>query len=196
MEKELNGLIIPGNLKLAESALSLIRHKKAVLFSSLNYADFYGLACLRADCSLKITKNNLPLAKNDCLLKYADYFHKFGIKELFPIAVGRLNEQECRQIAEKFAEEYKDYLFIFLSDLSCSLPYGLANQTDDKSIEIIRNLDIARWKDIDASNPFGILIMINLCRVKEWQPKLMQYKNSGDIDGNKEKVAGYSVWVF
>jgi AmmeMemoRadiSam system protein B len=35
-----------------------------------------------------------------------------------------------------------------------------------------------------------------MCKIKSWKPKLIEYKNSGDITGEKTSVVGYAGLIF
>jgi len=37
---------------------------------------------------------------------------------------------------------------------------------------------------------------MHLCKIKKWKPKLIEYKNSGDITEEKSQVVGYASFWF
>jgi len=37
---------------------------------------------------------------------------------------------------------------------------------------------------------------MHLCKLKKYKPKLIEYKNSGDITGDKSSVVGYAGFWF
>jgi hypothetical protein len=103
--------------------------------------------------------------------------------------------QESKKIAEIFSKE-ENTIFIISADLSHFLTYEKAVEKDEKTIETIQNLDFERIGQINSCGLFPILVLMNLCNAKSWKPKLIEYKNSGDIGEDKESVVGYSSFWF
>ena len=59
------------------------------------------------------------------------------------------------------------------------------------------NLEIENWKNLDACGYFPLLILFYLCKIKNVSPHLIEYKNSGDVTGDKyHGVVGYSSFWF
>ena len=114
--------------------------------------------------------------------------------EVLPLMVGDINNDYAGQIAEKLAEIKA--LFVFSTDLSHFLSYDKAVEKDRKTIEIIESLDFERFNEIDACGKNGLLILFHLCKIKAWKPKLIEYKNSGDVTGDKSSVVGYACFYF
>jgi AmmeMemoRadiSam system protein B len=89
-----------------------------------------------------------------------------------------------------------EFIYIFSSDLSHFLSYNEAKQKDARTIEIISQLDLKQAKKLDACGIYPLLVFMQLAIQKGLKPELIEYKNSGDITGDKSAVVGYSSWVF
>ncbi len=212
--KEIHGIIVPHagyefSGTITGKAFSLLKNKKinkSVVLGPSHYIGFYGLMILE--------KIETPLGKIKIIgdyegfetLKKLEYEHSLDNQipflqkinpkiEVLPLVVGEVSDTDAEEIAKKLLEN-KDTLFIFSTDLSHFLPYEQAVKTDRQTIKIIENLDFKRIREIDACGRFPLMIMMHLCRLKDWKPKLIEYKNSGDITGDKSSVVGYGSWVF
>jgi len=125
------------------------------------------------------------------------FLQKLGIKLVLPLMVGDVSNEEAEEIAKglvKLADNKT--IFVFSTDLSHFLNYDKALIRDRKTIEIIENLDFENFDEIDACGRNGLLILFYLCKLKSWKPKLVEYKNSGDVAGDKASVVGYAGFVF
>jgi len=48
----------------------------------------------------------------------------------------------------------------------------------------------------EACGIYAILILMDIAKRNEWKAKIIDYKNSGDVTGDKSRVVGYSSIVF
>jgi AmmeMemoRadiSam system protein B len=115
--------------------------------------------------------------------------------KVLPLVIGEITNQEAKKIAEKISKIPTE-IYIFSTDLSHFLSYEQAIEIDKKTIDIIQNLNLKKWEEIDACGKFPLLVMIHLCKLKNYFPKLIEYKNSGDITGDKNSVVGYASFWF
>ncbi len=122
------------------------------------------------------------------------FLQKLGFKEILPLMIGEITENQSVAIAEKLSKI--PALYIFSTDLSHFLPYEQAVEKDKNTIRIIEYLDLQDFSKIDACGFYPLLIMMHLCRIKDWKPKLIEYKNSGDVTGDKSSVVGYGSFWF
>lgn len=207
-KKEFNnihGIIVPHagyefSGAIAGKAFSLLpKSEKAIILAPSHYTAFNGIASLNSIETplgkIKITKNSYKkLDYEHAIDNQIPFLQKLGYKEVLPLIVGQINEQEAKKIAEKLSKEQG--IFIISTDLSHFLTYEEATKVDKQTIKIIENLDIDKSNQIDACGYFPLLILINLCKIKNWKPKLIEYKNSGDITGDKSQVVGYASFYF
>ena len=207
--KEVHGLIVPHagyaySGEIAGKAFSLLKNKKfkkAIIFGPTHYVGFKGLASL-SNLETPLGKVNIKdnfyqkLPKEHSIENQIPFLQKINKDiEILPLVVGNISLKEAGEIAKQFSIE-KDTLFVFSTDLSHFLPYEKAESTDRETIKIIEGLDIRKQKEIDACGQFPLLIALNLCKKKGWKPMLIDYKNSGDVSGDKSSVVGYASFVF
>jgi len=207
IQKEIHGLVVPHagyqySGAIAGKAFALLKDykiKKAIIFGPSHRVAFRGM---RAIAEIETPLGKIKIPGND--FQKIDYEHsvenqvpflqKLGFREILPLVVGDIDDGDAKKIAKKISEI--DSIHIFSTDLSHFLPYEEANKKDKESIKIIENLDIGNFKNIDACGKFPLLIMMHLCKLKKYKPKLIEYKNSGDITGDKSSVVGYAGFWF
>ena len=203
--KNIHGLIVPhaGYIysgEIAGNAFSLLPKKeKAIILAPSHYTYLKGIASIEKIKTplgeIKITENSHPkLDYEHAVENQFPFLQKLGYKEVLPLVVGEINENDAKKIAEQISKI--DAVYIFSTDLSHFLSYEKAVEKDKKTIEIIKNLKIEKWKEIDACGKFPLLILMHLCKQQNWKPKLIEYKNSGDITQDKTRVVGYSSFYF
>lgn len=207
--KEIHGVIVPHagfaySGEVAGAAYGLLKNKKikkAIVFGPSHYAAFRGLASLSSMKTplgdMKIKENFYQkLPKEHSVKNQIPFLQKLNKDmEIMPLVVGDISVKEAEEIAKQFANE-KDALFVFSTDLSHFFPYEEAVKKDRKTISIITDLNLKQASRMDACGHFPLLIAMQLCKLKKWKPELIEYKNSGDVTGDKESVVGYASFVF
>lgn len=211
---KLHGLIVPHagyeySGEIAGKAYSLIKNKgfkKAVILGPSHYEGFYGTATLSkiqtplGEVKIKNSANNMkPLSYEHSIENQCPFLQFLGINEITPIVVGNLFNDDAEKIAERLTKQItKDTIIIISTDLSHFLPYTQAVQKDKNTIKIIESLNLNDFESLDACGKFPLLILFHLCKLKgnNWKPKLIEYKNSGDITGDKNSVVGYASFQF
>lgn len=116
---------------------------------------------------------------------------------LYPLATGSVRPDLLAVKLEKFVKS-DDVIVVVSSDLSHYLPYEEAVKIDR---ETLGNITAMKTDDViergDACGLKGILTMMFLAEKFRWKPELLDYRNSGDTAGEKDKVVGYgSVGFF
>jgi len=211
IKNKIHGLIVPHagyefSGETAGKAFSLLKNKKiggAVIFGPSHQVGFYGISVLPSIKTplgeVKIIKNGIReihgLNYEHSIDNQIPFLQQIGINNITPVVVGNLNEKDSREIAEYFSK-IKNVVFIFSTDLSHFLSYENAVKQDNQTIKIIENLDFQNIKNIDACGIYSLMILMNLCKIKKWKPHLLEYKNSGDITGDKSSVVGYASFCF
>lgn len=208
-QKPEKGIIVPHagyefSGKIAAKAYPYLKGaKKAIIFSPNHYFQSKGLVTHNEEFwqtplgKIKIIPSDLRKAnlnEEHAIDNQIPFLQKLNIEEILPIVVGQITLEEAKIYARQF-EDFKG-VFIFSTDLSHFLDYDSAKARDNKTIKIIENLDLKNTDKLDACGIFPLLIFLELAKLKAWHPKLLEYKNSGDITGNKDKVVGYSSFVF
>jgi len=146
---------------------------------------------------IRLFNTNFPSANIDqehSITNQIPFLQKLNIKQIMPLMIGEITNEQAKQIAEKISKISASY--IFSTDLSHFLPYEQALKKDKQTIHIIENLDLKNTSKLDACGIYPLLVLFHLCKLKNWNPKLIQYKNSGDITGDKGQVVGYASFFF
>lgn len=205
-EEGIHGIVVPHagyefSGKIAGRAFSKFgkKIKKAVILGPSHYVGFEGVRIMNKNKtpagSFEIMRNNFEEVSYehsvDNQIPFLQHLN-FDI-EILPLVVGEVTQEDARKIAEVLLE-IKDAVFVISSDLSHFLNYEKAKEVDKETIEVIERLGDA--SEIDACGRFPLMILIEMCKIKSWKPKLLEYKNSGDITGDKSSVVGYSSFVF
>jgi len=205
------GLIVPHagyeySGAIAGKAFSIVKKnniKKAIIIGPSHYVHLYDALTSNKEfwkTPLDKTKLfNIDFMKGDIDQEHSisnqiPFLQKIGVKEIMPLMIGKINNQQAQEIAKKLAKIKA--LYIFSTDLSHFKSYEEAIISDKKTIKIIENLDFNNFKHIDACGYYPLLIMFHLCKIKKTKPKLIEYKNSGDIIEDKSTVVGYSSFWF
>lgn len=206
-QNKIHGLIVPHagyaySGEIVGKAFSILKNKKikkAIVFGPSHYTAFTGIASLeKFETPLgkaNISNNSLDkIPREHAIDNQIPFLQKLNIKEILPIAVGQINAEEAEKIARQFLKE--NAIFIFSTDLSHFLEYNEAIKKDLVTIDMITNLKESEIENLDACGFYPLLILFKMCKIKSWKPKLIEYKNSGDITGDKTSVVGYASFYF
>ena len=121
--------------------------------------------------------------------------HLLGRFSLVPIVLG---PGRTKAVAEAiFPLLDSRTLLVISSDLSHYLPYADAKKQDLTTINAILDRDATGLdKKNSACGKYGIQVLIGLASQQHWKPVLLNYSNSGDTAGQKDKVVGYGAIAF
>ncbi len=210
IKTEIHGIVVPHagyefSGEIAGKAFSLLKKRKTnsvIILGPSHYVGFYGVALLKkikTPLGEVISKNKdikeiHGLEKEHSIENQIPFLQKLGFKEFIPIVVGELSNKDIKKIAEWLSEQ--NSIIVFSTDLSHFLPYELAIKKDKQTIKIIEKLDFKNSEKIDACGKNPLLILMHLCKIKKYKPKLIEYKNSGDITKDKKSVVGYASFYF
>ncbi len=209
--KNIHGLIVPHagyefSGAIAGKAFSLLKEKKinkAIVLGPSHYDYLSGV--VTANCpfihlsigEVKFFNINFltqDISQEHSITNQYPFLQKIRISEVMPLMIGEITNDEAKEVAEKISKEKS--IYIFSTDLSHFLPYEKAVKIDKKTIKIIEDLDLKKFNEINACGKFPLLIMMHLCKINKWKPKLIEYKNSGDVIGDKSSVVGYASFWF
>ncbi len=117
--------------------------------------------------------------------------------EIIPLISGFMDESLLDKTAKELSKYVDDStLIVISSDLSHYHSYDEAVSLDLDCIKAIENLDYDKAKECEACGIFSILTLLKIAKQNDWKAKIIDYKNSGDIVGEKNAVVGYSTIVF
>jgi AmmeMemoRadiSam system protein B len=213
---KINGIIVPhaGYIysgRVAGSAYSLLKNnpiENAIIIGPSHYT-YTHEPITSSSKSLKTPLGEIELFNLDFKTDNIDKEHSInnqipflqalGIKKILPLMIGDITNIQAKDIAEKLSkinEIDNNTIYIFSTDLSHFLPYEDAKAIDKKTIEIIKNLNKKDFKNIEACGIYPLAILFHLCQILKTKPKLIEYKNSGDVTGDKKQVVGYASFWF
>lgn len=114
--------------------------------------------------------------------------------DLLPLVFG---EADPEAVAGRLAGMLDEHaLLIASTDLSHYHPYDQARALDQQCVRAICELDLERMKAQEACGKLPVLTLMHLARRKGWQAHLLDYRNSGDTGGDKDRVVGYAAIAF
>ena len=114
--------------------------------------------------------------------------------KLLPVVMGQADPEEA---AKALAERIDDKTIVVASsDLSHYHTYQAAKELDSRCVKAICDLDIDAMMTQEACGKTPILTLLHLARQKGWKARLLDYRNSGDVTGEKDRVVGYSAVAF
>lgn len=112
---------------------------------------------------------------------------------VIPILVGSSDPQSVATMLEMLWQSESD-LVIVSSDLSHYLDYATAQRHDQEAIErILSGQELTHDQACGATPINGLLQM---ARRRNWQPRLLDLRNSGDTAGDRDRVVGYAALAF
>ena len=113
-----------------------------------------------------------------------------------PVVIGGADPRAIAAALEAVIDN--DTLLVASSDLSHYLPYREAVAWDRGTLELIKALapDKLMARQNCACGRAAIAVLLHLSRQRNWQPVLLNYTNSGDTAGDKNRVVGYAAMAF
>jgi AmmeMemoRadiSam system protein B len=114
---------------------------------------------------------------------------------LYPLCLGEVNPKDLAKELKDFADQ-DDVIIIVSSDLSHFYEYDEAKKLDDKANKYIPALDIKNAEKVEACGIKGVLTFMHIAKMINLEGCFIDYKNSGDTAGDKDRVVGYGCYVF
>ena len=114
--------------------------------------------------------------------------------KILPVVMG---EADPAQVAQVLADRIDDHTIVVASsDLSHYHTYQAAKALDDRCVKAIGDVDIEAMATQEACGKLPILALLHLARQKGWKAQVLDYRNSGDVTGEKDRVVGYTAVAF
>lgn len=114
--------------------------------------------------------------------------------KILPIICGDVMPDELAHELEKIVNDKT--VIIASSDLSHYLPYDQAVNVDSLANDLIPKADPKIARDVDACGIIPILTLMYLAKKFSWSGHFVDYRNSGDTQGDKSRVVGYGCYAF
>jgi len=125
--------------------------------------------------------------------------------KILPIVIGHQSSQNIKELGNSIGELFKNekILIVASTDLSHYHPYDIAVTLDQKVNKLISDFDpealmtefITNNAEMCGGGPV-ISAMIASKILSANTSKILNYKNSGDVSGNKSAVVGYLAAAF
>ncbi len=117
--------------------------------------------------------------------------------EIIPVITGRLTPEDIVAFGELFSQ-YADErtLFLVSTDLSHYHPYQEAVLLDRSCTYALEALDADGVINSELCGQNAALILLEIAKKYGWQGKTLEYRNSGDTAGDKNRVVGYSAIAY
>ncbi len=121
------------------------------------------------------------------------YLNKF---KLVPLVFGNGRIGQYIPHIESILES--STLLVVSTDLSHYLEYSRARKRDQKTIQMILDLETDKLKGSSnrACGMLPLCILLKIAQKHGWQPLLLDYSTSGDTSGPKNRVVGYATIAF
>lgn len=126
--------------------------------------------------------------------------------KLVPIVMGNFSWSYVEDLSEalaKLAREKGNILFLASSDLSHYYPYDKAVKMDRELLKEVLRMNSSRLHQktkngqCEMCGETAVITLIETARkMGADQAKLLDYRNSGDVTGEKTRVVGYSAVAF
>ncbi|MGV3523645.1 MAG: AmmeMemoRadiSam system protein B [Candidatus Sericytochromatia bacterium] len=115
--------------------------------------------------------------------------------EIIPIVVGAAQPETLAEFLKAYLDDTT--LLVISTDLSHYLTYDQAVATDAVANQAIPAADIETLRQKgDACGLTGVLTLLYLARTLGWKGRFLDYRNSGDTAGSKDRVVGYGAYSF
>ncbi len=142
-----------------------------------------------------VTLNTLPHLKEHSLEVQVPFL-QMVLKDfsIIPVVYGQIDYIFVEKIIDFFKDE--NTVVVISTDLSHYYPDSVAKQIDRNCLLAVENLDINYLKTCEACGMIGVEAIVDYARKVGWKSKVLDYRTSGDISGDKSAVVGYMSAIF
>ncbi|MCW9033635.1 MAG: AmmeMemoRadiSam system protein B [Rhodospirillales bacterium] len=114
---------------------------------------------------------------------------------LVPLVVGNASPEQVAEVLETLWGG-PETLIVISTDLSHYLNYEQAHELDGKTKNAIENFDIDSIGNEQACGRIPVKGLLHLANKKGMEISTVDFRNSGDTAGPKNRVVGYGSWVL
>ncbi len=114
---------------------------------------------------------------------------------LVPLVVGNATPEQVSEVLD-ILWGGPETLIIISTDLSHYLSYEQANELDGKTKQAIENFNINGIGNDQACGRIPVKGLLHLAQKKGMEISTVDFRNSGDTAGPKNRVVGYGSWVL
>lgn len=114
---------------------------------------------------------------------------------LVPLAIGEVTTPQVAEVLDRLWGG-EETLIVISSDLSHYLPYDAARKSDTRTARAIVDLrpDLIRHDGACGAAPVRGLLTV--ARQRGMKAELLDLRNSGDTEGDQDRVVGYGAFAF
>lgn len=117
--------------------------------------------------------------------------------KIIPEIIGSVNDNDIKKITGDIIGMYgENTILIGSMDFSHYFPYEKAVDLDRSCIKAVLDMNEDGVKRCETDANSVLLVLLNFAKKFNLVPKLIAYRNSGDIYGEKDNVVGYAGIVF
>ncbi len=111
-----------------------------------------------------------------------------------PLLFGNVNPEKAARALDKAADS--DAIIVVSSDLSHYYSYEQARRLDTAFLDALIRGDMLEVSRGEACGRLPILALMWLAQKRGWKAHLLDYRNSGDTAGDRQRVVGYAAVAF
>lgn len=192
------------------------KYRSAVIFAPSHRVAFYGMSGSDHDeyeftgGNIRINNELTERLKKKNNLVTIDQVHKYehstevqlpfikkflDVESVAVFVYGEISYEEVSYVISDVLEEGRD-LVIISTDLSHFYSYDECVEKDRNIIEGLTELNIGKIGKGEACGMTGIKAVTASAVNKGLKPSLLDYRNSGDVSGDRSSVVGYMSAVF
>ena len=109
---------------------------------------------------------------------------------------GRVDPTPVGEVLAEFVGRDPESVVVVSSDLSHYHPYERARQLDTAFLQAVVAGDRKEVARGEACGQGPILALMRMAELLNWQPHLLDYRNSGDTAGDRRQVVGYGAVAY
>ena len=115
---------------------------------------------------------------------------------IVPLLFGRTDPQRVAEALLPFIRENPSAKIVVSSDLSHFYPYEAARRLDTAFLDAVIARDLRAVARGEACGRDPILTLMTIADHLGWEPHLLDYRNSGDTAGDRQRVVGYGAVAY
>ncbi|MBS1251378.1 MAG: hypothetical protein MAG451_00411 [Anaerolineales bacterium] len=115
---------------------------------------------------------------------------------IVPLLFGNIDPEPIAHDLAELAEDDLEALVVVSSDLSHYHSHETARRMDQAFLDAVVAGEVDRAAQGEACGIGPIITLMTIAGDLGWQPRLLDYRNSGDTGGDKSGVVGYAAVAY
>ncbi len=144
------------------------------------------------------SEHNDAHAPEHCLEVELPFLQNLGFSRfrVVPLLFGQASPERVTQSLIPYIENDSSCCVVVSSDLSHFHSYAHAKRIDTALLEAIVRNDYSTVERGEACGRIPILTLMLIAEDLGWKARLLDYKNSGDTAGDRQRVVGYGAIAY